>query len=614
MILPNAHAIFLLLLTPVTFYLFTRDRIPISTTALGLLATLVVAFSIFPYTGEKGTVRPAEIFANFGNEALVAICALMVLGRGLTLTGALEPVARFVIALWVRSRHVAMLFVLMLCMGVSGLLNDTPIVVLMIPILRAVADRTKTPASKLLLPMNNAVLIGGMATTIGTSTNILVVSIAVQLGLKQFGIFEFTQITALAALPALAYLWLVAPRLLPDLGTDSSLQELRLYDAWLHVSDDSGAIGKTLRDIHEKGAAPVRVLEIKRGDTFLMRLPTLSLETGDALLVRDSRANLKRLSNELKMPLHSVDENEVKEHRSMGGEAADLQLAELVVAEHSALVGSTIRAARLAEEVGLIVLGLRAGPAAMATKPEMIGSKIIHAGDVLLVQGTEQSLEKVKHTGEFLVLDGAMTLPRSGKAPLAIATMLGVVLAASTGLMHISIAALLGVLVMLVTKCIKWEDIGESVSGRVILIVAASLALGSTMTVTGATDFLASAYLAVVRDLSPQVVLSSLMLLMAVLTNFVSNNAAAAIGTPVAFSIATQLGVSPEPFVLAVLFGANLCYLTPMGYQTNMLVMGAAGYRFKDFMITGFPLLIIMWAMYSWIVPKFYPFHNLGAG
>ena len=611
---PNAHALFLLVLTPIVFFLFPHDRSPLSTTALGLLATLVVAFSIFPYSGDKGVVRPTEIFANFGNEALVAICGLMVLGRGLTLTGALEPVARLVVILWLKSRHLAMLFVLALCMVVSGVLNDTPIVVLMIPILRAVAERTKTPVSKLLLPMNDAVLVGGMATTIGTSTNILVVSIAVELGLKRFGIFEFTHITALAALPALAYLWLVAPWLLPDLGVDSSIQELRLYDAWLHVPEGSTMIGRTLSEVNGKGPVPMRVAEVKRGDTFLMRFPTLVLQAGDALLVRDSRTNLKRLSEELKMPLHSISDLEVKEHAGIGGEAADLQLAELVVAEHAPLIGSTIRLARLAEQTGLIVLGIRAGRAGIATKPDAIGDKIIHAGDVLLVQGTEQALEKVKHTGEFLVLDGAMTLPRSSRAPFALAIMLGVVIAASTGLLHIGIAALLGVLLMLITKCISWEDIGVGVSGRVVLIVAASLALGSTMTTTGATDFLATAYLAVVRDLPPQVILSTLMLLMAIITNFVSNNAAAAIGTPVAFSVATQLGISPEPFVLAVLFGANLCYLTPMGYQTNMLVMGAAGYRFRDFTITGFPLFLIMWAMYSWVVPKFYPFHQLGAG
>lgn len=603
---PGPHAIFLLLLTPAAFYLFTRDRIPIASTAFGLLVVLVLTFEVFPFKQPGHSFAAREVFAGFGNEALVTICALMLLGRGLMLTGALEPVARFVAYLWRFSARGAMLFVLALTMVASGVLNDTPIVVLMIPILKGVAERTHARVSKMLLPMNYSVLIGGMATTIGTSTNILVVSIATGLGLRQFEIFEFAGITALAAIPALIYLWLIVPFLLPDLETES-LQRLRLYDAWLHVPDDHDIEGISLADLRGKKAPGIRILEIKRGKIFLARLPTMTIQPGDHLLVRDTRENLKRFSDELKMPLHSLDE-EALEDTEVGGEAAaDLQLAELVVSENATLVGSTIRAERLAERSGLIVLGLRAAHQQLTTKPEIIGDTVIHPGDVLLVQGSIAVLEAVKHSGEFLVLDGATTLPRSKKAPTALAIMAMVVVSASTGLVHISIASVVGAFLMLVTSCINWDDVGQGLSSRIVLIVVASLALGEAMTATGATNFLASAYLNVSGTLPPQVVLSSLMLLMALLTNFVSNNAAAAIGTPVAFGIATQLGVSPEPFVLAVLFGANLCYLTPMGYQTNMLVMGAAGYRFRDFVVCGFPLLVIMWAMYSWILPKVYP-------
>jgi di/tricarboxylate transporter len=608
MVLPDAHAIFLLLLTPVAFFLFTRDRIPITTTAFGLLVALVLTFSVFPYDGDKGAFGPREIFASFGNEALVAICSLMILGHGLTLTGALEPVARLISALWRLSPHVAMLAVLILCMGVSGLLNDTPIVVLMIPILLGVAARANAPPARMLLPMNYAVLIGGMGTTIGTSTNIMVVSIAAGLGMAPMGIFDFVHITAIVAVPALFYLWLVAPFLLKSVPIEQPTEALRLFDAWLHVPEDSAFIGKSLLDLFDKGIVRRSLLEVQRGaNTVLVRLPTLELRAGDRLLVRETRENLTRLSTELKLPLHDLEKEDILDHDQLGPAAADLQMAELVVSQDSPMVGSTIRTARLAEETGLIVLGLRQFNTSFATRREGIGDVTIHGGDVLLVQGTSEALRAVRSAGGFLVLDGALTLPRTNKASLALLIMFSVVALAATKMLPISTSAFVGALAMLATSCIKWNDLGESLSANVILIVAASLSLGEALTATGGTDFLASAYVGVVRDVSPEIALSSLMLLIALLTNFISNNAAAAIGTPVAFAIATQLGVAPEPFVLAVLFGANFSYITPMAYQTNLLVMGAAGYRFRDFLIVGTPLFIIVWGMYSWLLPHYFP-------
>ncbi|MBL8631269.1 MAG: SLC13 family permease [Rhodospirillaceae bacterium] len=608
MMLPDPHALFLLALTPVAFILFTIDRIPLAQTAMTLLVVLVLAFSLFPYAGPNGAFGPKDVFVSFGNEALVAICSLMILGQGLTLTGALEPVARFVSSLWNLSSHVAMLFVLVMCMAVSGLLNDTPIVVLMIPILLGVAVRTGAAPARLLLPMNYAVLVGGMGTTIGTSTNILVISIATGLGLGPFGIFDFVHVTAIAAIPAIIYLWLVAPLLLRGVPSEATVENLRLFDAWLHVPEDSPWIGRSLMELFEKGLSRQSLLEIKRAHTiFLMRSPTLLLQAGDSLLVRDSRDNLTRLSAEFKLPLHDLDKDDLAEIEQIGPAAADLQVAELVVSQDSPLVGSTLRAERLAERIGLIVLGVRPFQAARKTKTSQLSDLVIHGGDVLLVQASPDVLKAVRSDSGFLVLDGALTLPRTRKAPIAILIMAVVVAAAAAKVLPISTAALVGALLMFATSCLTWSDVGESLSINVILMVAASLALGSALTVTGGTEFLATAYLSAVRGLPPELILGSMLLLIALLTNFVSNNAAAAIGTPVAVSIATQLGVSPMPFVLAVLFGANFSYITPMAYQTNLMVMGAAGYRFKDFVIVGTPLLLIMLAMYAWLLPKFFP-------
>jgi len=225
-----------------------------------------------------------------------------------------------------------------------------------------------------------------------------------------------------------------------------------------------------------------------------------------------------------------------------------------------------------------------------------------------LVQGSNESIEEVKRRGHFLVLDATTELPSTKYASRAIIIMSLTILSAATGLVPISISAVAGSLAMVLTGCLKWQDIQRALSAQVILIVAASLALGTALTQTGATMYVAHEFVELTEGMSDRVIFSALMLLMAVLTNIVSNNAAAVIGTPIAISIATQLGLPPEAFVLAVLFGANMSYATPMAYQTNLLVMNTGGYTFMDFVKAGVPLTIIIWLSFSFIVPIMYGF------
>ena len=228
------------------------------------------------------------------------------------------------------------------------------------------------------------------------------------------------------------------------------------------------------------------------------------------------------------------------------------------------------------------------------------------AGDVLLMQGPREQIAALKKGEDLLVLDATLDLPFSAKAPLALIIMLGIVLTAALGWLPIAVSAACGALLMVLTGCLEWRDATNALSVQVILIVVASLALGSAMLQTGAAEFLAQAFVSVAGSLSPAMVVSGLMLLMAVLTNIVSNNAAAVIGTPIAISIATQMGQTPEPFVLAVLFGANMSYATPMAYKTNLLVMNAGRYTFNDFLRVGVPLVLIMWVMLSLLLPVMY--------
>jgi di/tricarboxylate transporter len=599
----DAHAVAVLALTLLSFAMFASEKVSIETTSLAVLVALSVGFQLFPHP----EVAAIDFFRGFGHDALVAICALMILGRGLVVTGALEPAARVLARMLAAQPGPAMLGVLVLCAGASGVINDTPLVVLMLPVLVGAALRAKTSPARTLLPMNYAVLIGGMGTTIGTSTNLIVVAIATDLGVRRFEIFDFIHVTALAAVGGILYLWLVLPRLLPERASPLGDAAPQVFAAALHVAEEGYAVGKTLSEVREKTGAEMRITRLVRDGLELARLPTLKLRAGDRLYLSAGAKELQEISEQLGVPLHSAGdaENLVDEAHPLTAEGQ--RLAEVVVTEGSVLHKATLRATRFSDFHDVIIVGLQRARAQAVLGREDIGDAVLRAGDVLLVQGSDQAIAQLRSRARLLVLDWSYELPRTKRAPLALLILAAVVAAASLKLAPISVAALAGVAVMLATRCMEWSDVGASLSTRIVLLVASSLALGSALAQTGATDWLAAQFVAATRGLSPEWVLALLMLMVAVFTNFVSNAAAAAVGTPIAVGIAAQLGVSPEPLVLAVMFGANFAYATPMAYQTNLLVMSAAGYRFSDFVRGGLPLLVIMLVSYSLLLPRFFP-------
>jgi di/tricarboxylate transporter len=626
----GTHGLATLVFAAFVFALFISERLPIATVSIGILVLLPIGFVLFPLDTDQGRFDALSLFAGFGHPALVAICALMIVGQGLVVTGALEPAARL-LSSWVAARPaLALLALLVGAASISGLVNDTPVVVLLIPLIIAAAARAKMSAARMLMPMNYAVLIGGMATTIGTSTNLIVVALAAELGVGPFSMFSYYPLVALAALPALVYLWIVAPRLLSKVQAPAEEVSSQLFDAELHVEAGSWLDGRTLRDALEATGKKMRLVEIRRKDGTVLPLPSLKLRPGDRLILQDTPTHLKDFEGSLKSALHHVlpdaDDADVAKPKKSEGQAGEAEegedkkdkedkdepapasavLAQMIVSPGSALVGRSVRQEHLAQRYDVIVVGLRSSRTRRGWQRDKLTERRIAAGDILLLQGEPDAIQQLQRDGLGLLLDERFTLPRQDKAALALATMAVVVLLAATKILPIALAALAGVLVLLLGRCLSWEDVAHSLSVKVILLVAASLALGQALFVSGATAWLAQQLAAASQSLSPAWVLALLMALMGLLTNFVSNNAAAAIGTPLAVELARSLGVAPEPFVLAVLFGCNLCYLTPMGYQTNLLVMNAGGYRFADFMRVGTPLFLIMWAALSYLLVQNY--------
>lgn len=603
----DPHAIWALCLTVFALILFTRERIPLETSSLLVIVVLAVSFKLFPYSDAAGQILdPISFFSGFGHEALIAVCALMVAGYGIVRTGALDPVGRALAKLWTISPMLSVLITLIVSALLSAVVNNTPIVVLLLPIMLNVAVRTKASPSAILMPMGLATLLGGMTTTIGTSTNLLVVSVASDMGLENIGMFDFFVPAALAGSIGIIYLWLIAPKLLPNRTPNLEDSGPRIFTAHLHVPSGSFADGKTLTDIIQKTEGAIQVSGIRRTEnTFTVPLPDAKIRSGDRLLVRDTPAQLKEYERTLGATLYSKG-LEVSDDNPLSDDQQ--HLAELVIDRGSPMIHRTLNEAHFADVYQLVTLAIHRKGKVLENMPQGIAKTPLRLGDVLLVQGSSENIEEVKRRGHFLVLDATTELPSTKYAPRAVIIMVATIMVAALGLLPIAISAVAGALMMVLTNCLKWQDIQRALSAQVILIVVASLALGSALTHTGATMYVAYQFVEITAGMSDRVIFSSLMLLMAILTNIVSNNAAAVIGTPIAINIATQLGLPPEAFVLAVLFGANMSYATPMAYQTNLLVMNAGGYTFMDFVKVGVPLTLIIWMSFSFIVPMMYGF------
>lgn len=605
---PSYHAMAAMAVTIAMFVAFARGRYPEEIISLVTIAVIGVGLYFAPLEGTKPTDGLALAFGGFGHSALVTICALMIMGRGLVVTGALEPFARALENVFRINGQMGLLTALLLAFGLSMFVNDTPVMVLLIPIIVAIAAKGLMASSKVLMPVNTAVLLGGMATTIGTSTNILVVSIADDIGMSPIGVFQFTPIVLTAGLVAIPYLWLVMPRMLPDNSVTPD-HARRIFHTRLRVGASALLAGGDLSGIRGKLPEGITVHDA----------PVGPLPPDHRLHISGTHEAIEEAARALKgdlAPTWVIDR--IRNVSKAKGE--DIVAVEMTVTADSRLVTRTLASSGIADLYGVAVLGIHR-PARILGERETYteaGDLRILEGDVLLVMGIEEDLQSFAQSDGLLRLEGARELPRRSKAVLAGAIMLGAIATASLGLpwfdglsyapikLPIAISALAGAIVMFVTGCVKFDRVGRALSAKVIVLIAASLAIGRVIDESGAAAWLGQALSLGLGYLPPALVLSAIMLFVTLLTNFASNATAATIGTPIAYSIAVQLGLPPEPLVLAVLFGCNLSFATPIAYQTNLLIMSEGGYEFADYVRAGVPLVALMVTVLSVLLVIWY--------
>jgi di/tricarboxylate transporter len=595
-----------MVLTLFALYLFSRPRISLESSGLAILTLLVVGFEIFPYESASGSLGSADFLAGFGNPALITIVALLICAKALDVTGALHSFTRLLATFWAKSPRGGLLITMVFAAVASMFMNNTPLVAMILPVLVAVCIRNQVSASGVLMPVGFATIIGGMATTIGTSTNLLVVELAAQQGLPRFGMFDFALPVILAGSVSILALWFIAPWVLPNRTPPMTDTSPRIFRGVLHVTAKSAVVGRTLAEVRTLTQGRMQLERIERGnDLFIARLPTTVLREGDRLYVRGQSWQLKEFETALGAPLRQTDMPTSEAEKRWLEEKTQQRLAEIVITSASSLYGQTLRQSPLLEQFGLSPIAVHAPKTRAGDQSDdmrKLEELKLRLGDVLLVQGDPAGINELKRSGQVLVLDGAIDLPHTSKALPAGIIMIGVIAVAAAGLLPIMVSALLGVVLVIATRCIRWSQVRSAIDANLVLMIVAALALGVALMDTGATAWLASLFVAVAGDLSPGMVIALLMLTAALMTEVVTNNAAAVLLTPIAFAIAEGLGMDARTLILAVMFGANMSYLTPLGYQTNVMVMNAGGYRFTDFVRLGLPLQIIMWALLSWLL------------
>jgi di/tricarboxylate transporter len=591
------HAFAAIAVTVGALVLFTRARVPIERSCIVVLLVLIAGFEIFPYRSPtSGPLRGIDFLGGLSNEALITICLLLIAAKALEVTGALRPLTSLLMRLWSRDRSVALLLTLLITATLSAFVNNTPIVVMVMPVLIGVAHRIGIAPSRVLMPFCFATTIGGMTTTIGSSTNLLVVDAAERLENLEIGMFDFLLPAAIAAIPGILFLWLVAPRLLGDRPSPLTKTVAGIFEAAVAVRADSKLIDGTLGELMRAVGEPTRIEHVQRGTLALMRLPSLTLREGDIVHARGSAEAIHRLQ----VLLGGEDA------RASLQRGADQRLIEIVVTRGSGLYGKRFGEVRDATLGKLVPIGVQTPGSREATPLDEAGDPRLAIGDVLLLQGRAQDLNALRAQHEYLVLSRSLHVARTAAAGRAAAIVAAALLAAAVGVLSIVVSAFAAVGLLLFTRCLSWEEAWGAIDKRLVLFLVTALALGTSLARTGAAEFIAAQFVALTIDYPAPLVLSGLLLVVMLLNELLSNNAVAVIGTPIAIGIAEQLGAPVLPFVLAVLFGANAGYMTPMGYQTNLLVYTAGGYTFTDFVRVGLPLQLLTWLTLSVTLASLY--------
>lgn len=596
----NWEYLFVSLLLVLIFASFVREWLSVEVVAL-VAMFLCVAVGILPLEGALSV---------FSHPAPLAIGCMFVISAALERTGIIEALGDWFEEFAGKTEKTMLIWLILIVAVLSGFVINTPVVVVFMPVILAICRRKDWKASRFLIPLSYAAIVGGTVTIIGTSTNLIAAGIAEDSGMETFGMFEVSKLGVVFCLVTAVYLLTVGRKLLPDRSTLASLidsESTREFITHAFVSKGSALVGKEFGETPFAKIKKLRMIEVRRnGLRVRVPLKEVRFREGDELFFKGSSGGV--------LDVAKTEGVEVERHGDQFGlegvQTESAVLMEGILGPDSTLVGKSLKEAKFRQEYGVIILAVHRRGKNLRERFE--DSKLAF-GDTLLVQGSAEKMRRLFELRDFVNLSAPTTREfRTAKAPWAIAALVFFVLLGALGGFGVidkipTVQLALGaVLFVLLTGCVQPKEAYEAMDWRIIFLIMGMLGMGLAMQESGLLVALATQVSEVCANLDPRIVLSLLYLLAAVLTELVSNQAVATLLTPLAIQLGLQMGIEPRALVVAVMFGASASFSTPIGYQTNTYVFGAGGYKFGDFFRVGFPLAVILWLTASVLIPIFW--------
>ena len=580
-----------LLITVSSMALFISEKLRVDAIAILVLVSLTLL----------DLVSPSQALSGFSNPATITVAAMFILAAGLQNSGALSGIQKMLGAARSPLQFLLILFALILL--IAPFINNTAVVAIFIPIVIAASLKVGLTPSKTLIPLSYVAQMAGVFTLIGSSTNLLVNSVAKDLGHSGFSMFEFLPLAAICATAGCLYLLTFGRWLLPDVRSADldNLYEFGHYITELKISAESKLLGSTVEQAQLSKNYNVYVLELLREGEKYWSPRAQELQEGDILLTRGVWSDLETLKDEQKLDFNTKTDFQLK------GEKQDKSvLAEVMIAPQSRAAARLLAVLYRSWRYNASVLGVQRRGQVVRTQ---LNSLRLRIGDILLMALPEKDLAALRKDKSVIVISQReATLDYGWRAPFAVAVMAAVVTVSALGWLPIALSALTGAVAMTLAGCIHADDVYESTDWSIVILIAGLLPLGIAMSSSGAAQFLVDNSIGLVRHLRPHVVLAVLYLMALALGELMSNSAAAVLLTPIGFSTALLMNADPTPFLIAITFAASTSFMTPVGYQTNMMVYSAGGYKFSDFIKIGLPLNMIFWVLGVIFIPMFWPF------